>query len=122
MTLNSIFQFLVPKDKTFYPLFEQAANKIKLLSETLNDAVKLPANDRDKLLKEVEVLKSEIEAIVQTTRLELERNFITPFDREDINNLMTAVDEVAEDRKSTRLNSSHVRISYAVFCLKKKNK
>src|SRR5207249_5144248 len=27
-----------------------------------------------------------------------------------------------EDRKSTRLNSSHVSISYAVFCLKKKNK
>src|SRR5690606_40505553 len=29
---------------------------------------------------------------------------------------------VWEDRKSTRLNSSHVKISYAVFCLKKKNK
>src|SRR5207249_9590483 len=28
--------------------------------------------------------------------------------------------EVFEDRKSTRLNSSHVSISYAVFCLKKK--
>src|SRR5690554_7610137 len=28
--------------------------------------------------------------------------------------------ETALDRKSTRLNSSHVRISYAVFCLKKK--
>src|SRR5690606_41372745 len=28
----------------------------------------------------------------------------------------------ARDRKSTRLNSSHVKISYAVFCLKKKNK
>src|SRR5690606_41873663 len=27
-----------------------------------------------------------------------------------------------EDRKSTRLNSSHVKISYAVFCLKKKSK
>src|SRR5439155_21640037 len=27
-----------------------------------------------------------------------------------------------KDRKSTRLNSSHVAISYAVFCLKKKNK
>src|SRR2546427_5921241 len=27
-----------------------------------------------------------------------------------------------EDRKSTRLNSSHSQISYAVFCLKKKNK
>src|SRR3712207_8072446 len=29
--------------------------------------------------------------------------------------------EVARDRKSTRLNSSHANISYAVFCLKKKN-
>src|SRR5690606_39852127 len=29
-------------------------------------------------------------------------------------------DLVALDRKSTRLNSSHVKISYAVFCLKKK--
>src|SRR3989442_2806367 len=29
--------------------------------------------------------------------------------------------EVPRDRKSTRLNSSHVRISYAVFCLKKTN-
>src|SRR3989442_12553272 len=29
---------------------------------------------------------------------------------------------LARDRKSTRLNSSHVRISYAVFCLKKKKK
>src|SRR5690348_17829352 len=31
-----------------------------------------------------------------------------------------AGDPVAEDRKSTRLNSSHPSISYAVFCLKKK--
>src|SRR5690606_41561663 len=29
--------------------------------------------------------------------------------------------QLLQDRKSTRLNSSHVKISYAVFCLKKKN-
>src|SRR5258708_39258164 len=33
---------------------------------------------------------------------------------------MTAVHQEIEDRKSTRLNSSHQIISYAVFCLKKK--
>src|SRR5690349_22803010 len=33
-----------------------------------------------------------------------------------------SIDTRAEDRKSTRLNSSHVEISYAVFCLKKKKK
>src|SRR3712207_7766986 len=32
------------------------------------------------------------------------------------------VSNVLGDRKSTRLNSSHANISYAVFCLKKKNK
>src|SRR5256885_13318955 len=36
--------------------------------------------------------------------------------------LPCAVLEVGEDRKSTRLNSSHLVISYAVFCLKKKKK
>src|SRR5436305_4952529 len=34
--------------------------------------------------------------------------------------LLESADRIAGDRKSTRLNSSHVRISYAVFCLKKK--
>src|SRR5690554_663121 len=41
-----------------------------------------------------------------------------------LRNQQTAARREAErnlDRKSTRLNSSHVRISYAVFCLKKKN-
>src|SRR5690349_21988340 len=33
-----------------------------------------------------------------------------------------AVTVLRQDRKSTRLNSSHVEISYAVFCLKKKKK
>src|SRR5690625_3049620 len=34
----------------------------------------------------------------------------------------TLTEQAGEDRKSTRLNSSHVAISYAVFCLKKKTK
>src|SRR5207302_5272206 len=36
--------------------------------------------------------------------------------------LLAAIASVSLDRKSTRLNSSHVKISYAVFCLKKKKK
>src|SRR3989442_5798350 len=43
-------------------------------------------------------------------------------DRVDVIGVILRVVELdQEDRKSTRLNSSHVRISYAVFCLKKKN-
>src|SRR5690554_7111904 len=39
-----------------------------------------------------------------------------------INNVIGDKSIVRLDRESTRLNSSHVRISYAVFCLKKKKK
>src|SRR5690554_7226575 len=50
------------------------------------------------------------------TRLCRERPFIT-----FVGNVRSH-EPAREDRKSTRLNSSHVRISYAVFCLKKKKK
>src|SRR3712207_7245596 len=45
-----------------------------------------------------------------------------PGDLRDADSLLNrpAADEGALDRKSTRLNSSHANISYAVFCLKKK--
>src|SRR5690554_7553558 len=53
---------------------------------------------------------------------------VSPAEAERLNNELTPVgaeragNAEGTDRKSTRLNSSHVRISYAVFCLKKKKK
>src|SRR2546430_5598161 len=40
----------------------------------------------------------------------------------EVGKVGVAIDSLEEDRKSTRLNSSHSQISYAVFCLKKKKK
>src|SRR5687768_17997119 len=56
-----------------------------------------------------------------------ERNFVygglsVGRDSGALQNLATHQDGHEEDRKSTRLNSSHGYISYAVFCLKKKKK
>src|SRR5699024_11764637 len=42
------------------------------------------------------------------------------FDWDDVGDIWKKLSEELRDRKSTRLNSSHVSISYAVFCLKKK--
>src|SRR5438270_7891594 len=50
----------------------------------------------------------------------IERDGLARFLGRNAEDAVTAHD-VAEDRKSTRLNSSHSQISYAVFCLKKKN-
>src|SRR5690606_41764458 len=48
---------------------------------------------------------------------------LTGISQQDVDSVPTFKDAItALDRKSTRLNSSHVKISYAVFCLKKKTK
>ena len=47
MSINSIFQFLVPKDKKFFPLFEQATSKLTLLAETLHQSLDAPKSERD---------------------------------------------------------------------------
>src|SRR3712207_7463700 len=47
------------------------------------------------------------------------RDIILPGDVKEIMNGVLVAEK--KDRKSTRLNSSHANISYAVFCLKKKN-
>ena len=96
MNLNSIFQYLVPKDKKFFPLFEQAAFNLILLAETLNEAVHAPKEQREEYFRKIEELEVKIEDITHRTHLELSKNFITPFDREDIHNLIKAIDNVAD--------------------------
>lgn len=96
MSLNSIFQFLVPKDKKFFPLFEQASANLISLAETLHEAVNVAKVEREEYFKRIEELEATIEEITHKTHLELSRNFITPFDREDIHSLIKSIDNVAD--------------------------
>lgn len=97
MSINSIFQFLVPKDKKFFPLFEEASSNLVQLATILHEAVNLPLKERDELFSKIDELEQKGEDITRMTNLELSRNFITPFDREDIYSLITAIDHVADN-------------------------
>ena len=97
MSLNSIFQFLVPKDKKFFPLFEQATTNLVQLASHLHEAVNLPLKEREVLFQKIDELEQRGEEITRETNLELSRNFITPFDREDIHSLITSIDNVADN-------------------------
>lgn len=96
MTLNNIFQFFVPKDKKFFPLFEQATHNLILLAEAVNEVVNAPKDQREEYFKKIEELEATLEEITHKTHLELSSNFITPFDREDIYSLVKAIDNVAD--------------------------
>ncbi len=95
MSINSIFQFLVPKDKKFFPLFEQATSNLILMASALHEVVNLPLPERNDLLLKIEELEQIGEEITRQTNIELSSNFITPFDREDIHALITAIDNIA---------------------------
>ena len=96
MNINSFFQFLVPKDKKFFPLFEQASSNLIEVATNLHEAVNLPLKEREVLFQKIDALEQRGEDITRQTNLELSRNFITPFDREDIHALITSIDNVAD--------------------------
>ncbi len=97
MSINSIFQFLVPKEKKFFPLFEQASSNLVLIANTLHEAVNLPAKERKESFDKIDELEQIGENITRQTNIELSRNFITPFDREDIHALITSIDNVSDN-------------------------
>ncbi len=97
MSLNSIFQYFVPKDKKFFPLFEQAGNNLIEMSKLLKDIVNSSNPEKKKeLTRKVEDLEHRGDNITHQIHLELGKNFITPFDREDIHALASAIDDVAD--------------------------
>lgn len=97
MSLNSIFQYFVPKDKKFFPLFEQAGNNLIEMSQLLKDIVNSSNPEKKKeLTRKVEDLEHRGDNITHQIHLELGKNFITPFDREDIHSLASSLDDVAD--------------------------
>jgi len=97
MSLNNLFQYFIPKDKKFFPLFEEAGNNLINLAKALNEAVNTEDMHRRKeLFGQIEDLEHKGDDITHQIYLELGKNFITPFDREDIHELASAIDDVAD--------------------------
>ncbi len=96
MGLN-IFEYFTPKDKKFFPLFEKAAANATATSKVLVELVNTASLEKRKeLFREIERLEHVGDNITHETFNELSATFITPFDREDINNLVSAVDDIVD--------------------------
>ena len=97
MNLDKIFGFLVPKDRKFFPLFNEAADNLVLASELL---IKLMGeNDltqREVYIKEIKDAEHQGDDITHKLLVQLNGTFITPFDREDIHQLISTMDDVVD--------------------------
>jgi uncharacterized protein Yka (UPF0111/DUF47 family) len=97
MATNSFLKIFMPKNKVFFELFEKVADNVAKMGVILKDIVAEPDFDkRASLISQVEDLEHANDELTHSVFTELGRNFITPFDREDIHLLATALDDVAD--------------------------
>lgn len=93
-SLGSLF---LPKNKVFYELFEDVVATVTEMANLLKLVVNEPSFDkRATLIKQVEDLEHKNDEHTHRIFTELGRNFITPFDREDIHLLASALDDIAD--------------------------
>lgn len=95
-TLNNILQFLVPKDTKFIPLLEKASTNLLEIASTLDTLVNVPKGEREDYYNKIDRLEHAGDELVRQVNLELQRNFLTPFDREDIHALITTIDDTSD--------------------------
>lgn len=95
--LNSFLKIFMPKNRVFYELFENVATNVEKMGATLKDVVAEPDFDkRAALITQLEDLEHANDELTHNLFTELGRNFITPFDREDIHYLATSLDDIAD--------------------------
>ncbi len=97
MGINRFIQSLVPKESKFFPLLRGQVEDIIAASELLITFTKTPSHEERKpLYIKIKALESHCDVYTNTIFDELNNTFITPFDREDIHNLASQLDDVLD--------------------------
>jgi predicted phosphate transport protein (TIGR00153 family) len=102
MNFNKILTFLVPKNTKFFILFKQASANLIDGADLLNKIFsKQNLDDRLEDSVEMHKLETKGDQITHTIFSDLSSNFITPFDREDIHEMASAIDTVLDTMDGT---------------------
>jgi predicted phosphate transport protein (TIGR00153 family) len=97
MKLDKIFSFLAPREGKFYPLFKDSSANLIVASELLKELMKEPSPEqRDLLVQKIKESEHVGDQIAKNLFRTLDSTFITPFDREDIFDLVHATDSVVD--------------------------
>jgi uncharacterized protein len=95
--LQSFLKIFMPKNNKFYELFEKVAGNVEKMGAGLREVVaETDFDKRGSIITKLEDLEHENDELTHNLFTELGRNFITPFDREDIHYLATSLDDIAD--------------------------
>ncbi len=97
MNIDRFLKFFVPKDHSFFPLFESDAHNLVKAAELLKELLsKTEIEDHERLYKDIRDVEHIGDDITTKTYEQLNKSFITPFDREDIHELTANIDDVVD--------------------------
>jgi uncharacterized protein len=97
MNIDTILKFFVPKDHSFFPLFERDAQNLVKATELLKDLMaSTEPGEHERIYKEIRDIEHIGDEITTSTYLQLNKSFITPFDREDIHELTAHIDDIVD--------------------------
>ena len=95
--MAGFLKLFTPKDRVFYSLFEEIMGVLQEMTDAFPKALQTAAPDaRQKALRAINDYEHRCDEITHRIFIELGRNFITPFDREDIHSLVAALDDIAD--------------------------
>jgi hypothetical protein len=108
---SGLLKFFLPKDRIFYSLFEQASQNLEAIAGKLVSCVnEADYNKRAVIINEMEDLEHQNDDLTHEIFMELGKNFITPFDREDIHALATSLDDIADHIYATGKKINFYRV------------
>lgn len=112
MGFNQIVKAFVPQDKVFYSIFEDMGSNLIKMAKIYKEALgEQSIQERNAKLLSLEQLEHLNDSLSHSVFIELGKNFITPFDREDIHNLAKVMDDVADymHSSSKRIVNYHIK-------------
>ena len=93
MSLNSFFQFFVPKETKFYPLYQQQAAYIDKAATLLRQMlVETDLDQLEALRKHIKTCETEGDQVLRDFYSQLFATVLTPFDRDDVHELAEMMD------------------------------
>ncbi|MBI5020740.1 MAG: DUF47 family protein [Ignavibacteriales bacterium] len=96
MRLDRLIQVLLPHDEKFYAFFEESAQNLVDASKKLHELQTCSPSEHQRIMDEIHDFEHRGDAVTHKIYAELNATFVTPFDREDIHLLASALDDVMD--------------------------
>jgi len=97
MNLGSMLKFFLPQDDKFLPYFEESADNLRSAANLYAGLAKVSTHEEmEAAREEIKKLEHIGDKLTHTIFEELNKSFITPFDREDIYSLTKSMDDVLD--------------------------